>query len=97
MKKIFIVLSLFLLTACTQNLDQITDNRVKNVSENSDNKEIIVYLDNYRVEINTLISKYQKQIELMQEYRTSLISQAVTGKIDVRDWEPKGDEEKVVN
>jgi len=25
----------------------------------------------------------------MQEYRTSLISQAVTGKIDVREWEPK--------
>ncbi len=60
-------------------------------------REIIEYLDNYRVEIDTLISKYQKQIELMQEYRTSLISQAVTGKIDVRDWEPKGDEEKVVN
>jgi type I restriction enzyme S subunit len=38
---------------------------------------------------NTLISKYQKQIELMQEYRTSLISQAVTGKIDVREWHPK--------
>lgn len=44
-------------------------------------KEILI-MDN-------LISKYQKQIELMQEYRTSLISQAVTGKIDVRDWKPK--------
>jgi type I restriction enzyme S subunit len=39
--------------------------------------------------LNTIISKYQKQIDLMQEYRTSLISQAVTGKIDVRDWQPK--------
>lgn len=39
--------------------------------------------------IDTLISKYQKQIDLMKEYRTSLISQAVTGKIDVRDWQPK--------
>lgn len=38
---------------------------------------------------DTLISKYQKQIDLMQEYRTSLISQAVTGKIDVREWQPK--------
>jgi type I restriction enzyme S subunit len=52
-------------------------------------KEIITYLDNYRKEIDNLISKYQKQIELMQEYRTALISQAVTGKIDVRDWKPK--------
>ena len=39
--------------------------------------------------IDSLISKYQKQINLMQEYRISLISQAVTGKIDVRDWKPK--------
>lgn len=39
--------------------------------------------------LNALISKYQKQIDLMQEYRTSLISQAVTGKIDVREWQPK--------
>ena len=52
-------------------------------------KEIITYLDNYRKEIDNLISKYQKQIELMQEYRTALISQAVTGKIDVRDWKPQ--------
>lgn len=52
-------------------------------------REIIAYLDNYRKEMDNLISKYQKQIELMQEYRTSLISQAVTGKIDVRDWKPK--------
>jgi len=52
-------------------------------------KEIIKYLDNYRSEIDNLISKYQKQIDLMQEYRTALISQAVTGKIDVRDWKVK--------
>lgn len=52
-------------------------------------KEIIAYLDNYRKEMDILISKYQKQIDLMQEYRISLISQAVTGKIDVRDWKPK--------
>lgn len=39
--------------------------------------------------IDELVSKYHKQIDLMQEYRTSLISQAVTGKIDVREWQPK--------
>ena len=52
-------------------------------------KLIVNYLDNYRVEMETLISKYQNQLDLMQEYRTTLISQAVTGKIDVRDWQPK--------
>lgn len=39
--------------------------------------------------MDNLISKYQKQIDLMLEYRTSLISQAVTGKIDVREWQQK--------
>lgn len=52
-------------------------------------RQIVIYLDKYRQEMNEIISKYQKQIDLMQEYRTSLISQAVTGKIDVRDWKPK--------
>ena len=52
-------------------------------------RQIVIYLDKYRQEMNEIISKYQKQIDLMQEYRTSLISQVVTGKIDVRDWKPK--------
>ncbi|MFH1859991.1 MAG: restriction endonuclease subunit S [bacterium] len=49
---------------------------------------IELYIKSETTTINTLISKYQKQIDLMQEYRTSLISQAVTGKIDVREWQP---------
>jgi type I restriction enzyme S subunit len=35
--------------------------------------------------IDTIISKFKKQINLFKEYRTALISEAVTGKIDVRD------------
>lgn len=50
---------------------------------------ILDYIKTETETTDTLISKYQKQIGLMQEYRTSLISQAVTGKIDVRDWQPK--------
>lgn len=52
-------------------------------------REIAAYIIEQKNETNTLISKYQKQIDLMQEYRTAIISQAVTGKIDVRDWQPK--------
>lgn len=52
-------------------------------------REIAAYIVEQKNETNTLISKYQKQIDLMQEYRTAIISQAVTGKIDVRDWQPK--------
>ncbi|WP_180052155.1 restriction endonuclease subunit S [Acinetobacter sp. YH12099] len=43
-------------------------------------QEIIVKFDN-------LINKADKQISLMQERRTALISAAVTGKIDVRNWQ----------
>lgn len=35
---------------------------------------------------DSLVSKAQKAIQLMQERRTALISAAVTGKIDVRGW-----------
>jgi type I restriction enzyme S subunit len=50
-------------------------------------QKILDYIKAEILKIETLISKYQKQIDLMQEYRTTLISQAVTGKIDVRDWQ----------
>ena len=49
-------------------------------------KEIVIYLDDKTFKINSLILKAQNAIELMQERRTALISAAVTGKIDVRDW-----------
>jgi len=38
--------------------------------------------------LDDLIKKSQVGISLMQERRTALISAAVTGKIDVRNWEP---------
>jgi type I restriction enzyme S subunit len=57
-------------------------------------QEILDFIQAETSNIDSLISKYQKQIDLMQEYRTSLISQAVTGKIDVRDWQPKNNEYK---
>lgn len=50
---------------------------------------MIAFFEEESSAIDILISKYQKQIDLMQEYRTSIISQAVTGKIDVREWEPR--------
>ncbi len=38
--------------------------------------------------VNLLIDKVLKRIEFLQEYRTALISAAVTGKIDVRNHGP---------
>ena len=52
----------------------------------SEQQEIVVFLDAQSDKISNSISKAQKQIDLLTEYRTALISEAVTGKIDVRTW-----------
>ncbi len=46
--------------------------------------QIVQYLDKETSKISQSIEKIKKEIELLQEYRTALISEAVTGKIDVR-------------
>ena len=51
------------------------------IKEQSD---IIRHIQTEIQKIDTTISKVEKEIELLQEYRTALISEAVTGKIDVR-------------
>ncbi|AKB67592.1 restriction endonuclease subunit S [Methanosarcina mazei] len=43
------------------------------------------FLDRETEKIDTLINKISAQIEKLKEYRTTLISAAVTGKIDVRE------------
>jgi type I restriction enzyme S subunit len=54
--------------------------------DKSEQQLILTHIASETSQIEELINKYQKQIELMQEYRTTLISQVVTGKIDVREW-----------
>ena len=45
---------------------------------------VITFLNRETARIDALIEKVEKSIILLREYRTSLISAAVTGKIDVR-------------
>ena len=47
-------------------------------------KEIAIFLDEQTQKIDSMVEKENKQIQLLKEYRQSLISEAVTGKIDVR-------------
>lgn len=47
---------------------------------------IIKYLDELTSNIDLIIKKSKKSIELAKEHRTALISAAVTGKIDVREY-----------
>ncbi|MBS9866701.1 restriction endonuclease subunit S [Vibrio alginolyticus] len=44
-------------------------------------------ISNHNVNFSNIIEKATKQIELMKERKVALISAAVTGKIDVRDWQ----------
>jgi type I restriction enzyme, S subunit len=48
-------------------------------------QQISNYLDQETKKIDTLVEKENKRIEFFKEYRQSLISEVVTGKIDVRD------------
>lgn len=49
-------------------------------------KKISTFLKDNIIKMDQLIAKAKSAIELMQERRTALISAAVTGKIDVRDF-----------
>lgn len=46
--------------------------------------EIVQHIESETKRIDQTISKIEKEIELLKEYRTALISEVVTGKIDVR-------------
>jgi len=45
---------------------------------------IAAFLDRETAKIDALIAKVREAVEQLKEYRTALISAAVTGKIDVR-------------
>jgi type I restriction enzyme S subunit len=75
-------------TQLNLSVDRLSSIKVA-LPEPAEQQNIVDFINEETSNTDTLISKYQKQIDLMQEYRKSLISQAVTGKIDVREWEPK--------
>lgn len=60
------------------------------VPSKEEQMEIADFVSNKVVKIDNVIEKISSQIEKLQEYRQALISEAVTGKIDVRHY-AKGD------
>ena len=68
----------------------ISQNQIENIPialpPLSEQKSIVSYLDSETSKIDTRIAKRRKQIELLQEYKQALITAAVTGKIDVREY-----------
>ena len=49
-------------------------------------QKIVSFLDTETARIDNLITKQEKLIEKLKEYRSTIISHAVTGKIDVREF-----------
>ena len=50
--------------------------------------KIVLYINQQNEKFYKLIDQSNLAVTLLQERRTALISAAVTGKIDVRNWQP---------
>ena len=60
------------------------ENLLLPIPPDSEQRQIADFLDRKTQQIDELIAAEQRKIERLKEYRQSLISEAVTGKIDVR-------------
>lgn len=56
------------------------------VSPIKEQKDIFLYIQKEQYKIEKPITTIEKEIDLVEEYKTALIAEAVTGKIDVRDF-----------
>lgn len=54
----------------------------------SEQQEIVSFIEKKSEKIERSLTVIEKEIKLIQEYRTTLISETVTGKIDVRKYHP---------
>jgi len=75
----------------TSTINQLTVSTLQNmvvpyVYELEEQNQIIEYLNEKTQKIDSTIEKETQRIELLKEYRQSLISEVVTGKVDVREW-----------
>lgn len=53
----------------------------------NEQNRIVEYLDRKMAQLNALIEQIEERIEGLEELKTTLVSDVVTGKIDVRDVE----------
>ena len=92
-KFLFYVLTIYDFKTLTIGSGQplITGNDVKNIKlaipPLNEQNNIVYFLDSKISKIDSTLSKINKNITLLEEYKTSLIHHVVTGKIDVRSEE----------
>jgi len=70
-------------------LKRVPDNQVRNFRFRRpplpEQRVIVQFLDDHCLKIDSLIAKSTEMIDTLREYRSALITNAVTGKIDVRE------------
>ena len=66
-------------------VEEYISNLVPIPSSKNEQMKIVDFLNRKTKQIDKLVSKERQKIELIKQYRQTLISQAVTGKIDVRE------------
>lgn len=72
----------------TSTINQLTSDTLNNfvipyTHDENEREQIVKYLDQITQDIDTLISIEQQRIETLKEYRQSLISEVITGKVRV--------------
>jgi len=74
----------------TSTVNQLTTSMLNNMEiplpPACEQEKIVAFLHDNKRQIDQLIEKTQQSIDLLKEKRAALITAAVTGKIDVRDW-----------
>lgn len=66
-------------------LDEVK-NMIISLPPREEQEEIYKFLESHNKDYTLLIEKAKSQTKKLKSYRQSIISEAVTGKIDVRDW-----------
>src|SRR5699024_3757670 len=78
-------------TYLTSTINQLTMSNLRNLEivlpPREEQKTLVGFLGKYDKDVNDSIEIIKKQITKLKEYRESLIYEAVTGKIDLRDYE----------
>lgn len=59
------------------------------IPTDSEQQQIVDYLDEKTAKIDALIEELEAQLSDLATYKQAVITEAVTGKVDVRDWTPK--------
>lgn len=82
-------------TGASDSMQNISQGAVKNlwvtIPTPPEQQVIAEYLDHETNKIDRMVAKVEEAIERLQEYRTALITAAVTGKIDVRNVRHSGE------